>query len=68
MQRDTDNSEENYPPLHHNSILNDLYKFIWSFISHIVNCQRGNSNEDKPHNIEVNRPPMVFKYERGISS
>lgn len=57
----TNSNEERNLPLHHNSWLGMKYQSVRTFETHVVDCCNRHTDEDKPHNVEVERTPMVFK-------
>ena len=54
--------------LHHSSVHKwKKYKFIGSSPLHVVDGGGSDSNEDKPHEVEVEGAPMMFNDEIWIS-
>ena len=54
------------PILHHSSAYLKKYHFVGSFEAHDVDGIGGDSDEDKPHGVEVEGAPVVFDEHIGI--
>lgn len=48
-------------PMHHSSTLGMRYQSIWTLKTHVVDGHGSDTNEHKPHNVEVEGAPMMLE-------